>query len=203
MYKSFSIILGGISIQHECDQYTKHHGQLSEGEVFCSGPGSLHCKHIVHAVGPIWQGGRNKEEGQLYDCVTTSLEETDKRNLSSIAIPALCTGIFGYPASEATKVITESVRDYFKRPHSSSIKTVFLCDIVTSTVDLFVKAANKFFNQPDSKYHSTPGRGRSANRFEGDFYYARFLVNSLLLCIFEQTYSSYYQAKIKEYIHLV
>ncbi|CAG2248586.1 unnamed protein product [Mytilus edulis] len=157
---------GGISIQHECDQYTKHHGQLSEGEVFCSGPGSLHCKHIVHAVGPIWQGGRNKEEGQLYDCVTTSLEETDKRNLSSIAIPALCTGIFGYPASEATKVITESVRDYFKRPHSSSIKTVFLCDIVTSTVDLFVKAANKFFNQPDSKYHSRPGRGRSANRFE-------------------------------------
>ncbi|OPL33134.1 hypothetical protein AM593_03063, partial [Mytilus galloprovincialis] len=139
---------------------------LSEGEVFCSGPGSLHCKHIVHAVGPIWQGGRNKEEGQLYDCVTTSLEETDKRNLSSIAIPALCTGIFGYPASEATKVITESVRDYFKRPHSSSIKTVFLCDIVTTTVDLFVIAANKFFNQPDSKYHSTPGRGRSANRFE-------------------------------------
>ncbi|CAC5392514.1 Protein mono-ADP-ribosyltransferase PARP15 [Mytilus coruscus] len=156
---------GGNSIQQECDQYTKRHGQLSEGEVFCSGPGSLHCKHIVHAVGPIWQGGRNKEEGQLYDCVTTSLEETDKRNLSSIAIPALCTGIFGYPVSEATKVITESVRDYFKKTHSSSIKTVFLCDIVTSTVDMFIQAGNKFFNQPDGKYRSTPGRGCPANRF--------------------------------------
>ncbi|CAG2248583.1 unnamed protein product [Mytilus edulis] len=138
---------GGKGIQLECNQFTKTHGQLSAGEVFCSEPGSLHCKHIIHAVGPKWQGGRNKEEDYLRDCVAASLVETDKRHLSSIAIPALCTGRFAYPASEATNVITESVRDYLKKTKSSCIKKVFLCDIVTDTVDLFIKAGNELFNQ--------------------------------------------------------
>jgi O-acetyl-ADP-ribose deacetylase (regulator of RNase III) len=67
------------------------------------------------AVGPVWQGGGNQEEDHLYLCIESALKESENRNLSSIAIPALCTGIFGYPSKEATKVICEA---FFLNRHS-------------------------------------------------------------------------------------
>lgn len=112
-----------------------------------TGPGTLKCKFIIHAVGPVWQDGRNREEERLSDCVEAALTEAGLRKSSSIAFPALCTGIFGYPVGEATRVIVQGVKDHFKRNMHSSIRTVYLCDIKSTTVDLFVKAGNKYFGQ--------------------------------------------------------
>jgi O-acetyl-ADP-ribose deacetylase (regulator of RNase III) len=54
------------------------------------------------------------------------LKESENRNLMSIAIPALCTGIFGYPSKQATKVICEAIKNYFKDNQNSTVETVYL-----------------------------------------------------------------------------
>ncbi|VDI15797.1 Hypothetical predicted protein [Mytilus galloprovincialis] len=141
------ITKGGKSIQDECDQYTRYQGPLSEGECYSSKPGTLKCHMIVHAVGPSWQGGYNREEDLLQKCVKRAIVETEKNKYTTIAIPALCTGIFGYPAHQATRAIAQAVRDYFKRSKTSTVKTVCLCDVNDSSIDLFVKAGDKMFDQ--------------------------------------------------------
>ncbi|XP_071137980.1 protein mono-ADP-ribosyltransferase PARP14-like isoform X2 [Mytilus edulis] len=149
---------GGKSIQDECDQFTSYNGQLTEGECYCSKPGMLNCQMIVHAVGPVWQGGSNNEEDSLQQCVETALVETEKHKHTSIAIPALCTGIFGYPPHLATRAIALAVRDYFKRSKSSRVQTVYLCDVNKNSIDLFVKAGDKNFDKAKDRKPKYGGR---------------------------------------------
>ncbi|XP_071133739.1 protein mono-ADP-ribosyltransferase PARP14-like [Mytilus edulis] len=136
---------GGKDIQRECTKHVKQKGKLSEGEVYCSKAGKLKCKMIAHAFGPVWKNGRSNEEDHLRDCVMESMGETDNRSMSSIAIPAISTGIFGYPTDKATKVIVEAVQDYFKQNSNSKIKKVYLCDINEGTIKLFVDGMKKYF----------------------------------------------------------
>lgn len=144
-------IEGGKSIQDECEEYITKSGPLSDGEVFCSKSGDLNCKMIAHAVGPTWKGGKHNEEKYLVQCIETCLAVTEKNKFASIAIPALCTGIFHYPSEAATNVIVEIVKDYFRVHPSSCIQTVCLCDVVFDTVKLFKKAANMHFSKTASK----------------------------------------------------
>ena len=57
--------IGGNEIQKECTEHVRRNGKLSEGEIFCSKPGTLSCKMIVHACGPTWKGGFNQESDHL------------------------------------------------------------------------------------------------------------------------------------------
>ncbi|VDI00521.1 Hypothetical predicted protein [Mytilus galloprovincialis] len=152
---------GGNSIQKECDDYLRAKNRarrMYEGEIFCSAPGNLNCKMIAHAVGPVWQNGRSSEDEYLSECIETSLEKTEDMKYRSIAIPALCTGIFGYPANKATKVIVETIRDYMKgNGASSSVRQIYLCDVKEDIVDHFLSAVERFFDKANVKKQ----RGRS------------------------------------------
>ena len=120
---------------------------MSVGCIFCSKPGKLRCKMISHAVGPTWQGGKNNEENHLRDCVMASMEATDERSLTTIAIPAISTGVYGYPKDKATRVIVEAVSDYFKDCTESRIRTVYLCDVKDDMVKWFVVGMKKYFER--------------------------------------------------------
>ena len=100
-------------------------------------------------MGPVWQNGRNNEEDYLRETVIKSLEEGSSRNFKSIAFPALCTGVFGFPVREATRVIVEGVRDYFRENQDSSMDTVYLCDVKDDTVESFVEGLKRAFG-PES-----------------------------------------------------
>ncbi|XP_076078269.1 protein mono-ADP-ribosyltransferase PARP14-like isoform X2 [Mytilus galloprovincialis] len=156
---------GGKGIQDECDQYISYHGQLSEGECFGSGPGTLKCQMIIHAVGPVWQGGSNREEDLLHKCVETAIVETEQAQHTSIAIPALCTGIFGYPANQATRVIAQAVHDYLSSNRGSTVQRVYLCDVNENSVDLFVKAGDKVFGKREDGRGKTPSRAGYSDGF--------------------------------------
>ena len=126
----------------------KAKGNLSEGEIFCSKPGTLQCQMIIHAAGPVWKGGAQKEEEYLIKCVESSLAASEDNDFVSIAIPALCTGNFHYPPLEATNAIVNAVKNYFKWHSSSTIKVVVLCDVNDEAVNFFVRAGKKFFGDP-------------------------------------------------------
>ena len=128
----------------------KRKGQLTEGDVFMSSGGHLSCKAIVHALGPVWKGGKAHEEDTLKKAIEKCLQKMEKNDYSSVAIPALSTGAFHYPADRACSAIVEQITDQFKQS-SKSVKKVILCDINEKTVKCFIAALQK--NTGNTKVH--------------------------------------------------
>jgi O-acetyl-ADP-ribose deacetylase (regulator of RNase III) len=90
---------------------------------------------VIHAVGPVW--GAGDEDKKLSAAVTGSLHVADELHCSSIAMPAISTGIFGFPKERAARVIFSAIEEYFES-NSSSLKVVKIVLFDQSTVDVFV-----------------------------------------------------------------
>jgi O-acetyl-ADP-ribose deacetylase (regulator of RNase III) len=74
----------------------------------------LPARFVIHAVGPVWQGGHNGEAALLASAYRRSLEISAGASLQSIAFPAISTGIYGYPLDLATRVAVETVRGFLQ-----------------------------------------------------------------------------------------
>lgn len=68
----------------------------------------LPARYVIHAVGPVWQGGGHNEAELLASCYRKSILLAEERRLSSIAFPAISCGIYGYPISQAATIAIES-----------------------------------------------------------------------------------------------
>jgi O-acetyl-ADP-ribose deacetylase (regulator of RNase III) len=74
--------------------------------------GDLPARFVIHAVGPVWQGGGQGEAALLASAYRSALDEAARVGARSIAFPAISTGIYGYPLEEATSVAVEAVRGW-------------------------------------------------------------------------------------------
>ena len=100
-------------------------GGCATGEVKLTGGYLLPAKHIIHTVGPVWQGGGAREAELLASCYRNSLTLAVSKSLQSIAFPAVSTGIYGYPLAAASKIaIAETTR--FLRQHQD-LSVIFVC----------------------------------------------------------------------------
>lgn len=79
-------------------------GGCPTGEARATGAGRLAARHVVHAVGPVWQGGAAGEARLLASCHERSLELAAELGARSVAFPAISCGIYGYPAHLAAPV---------------------------------------------------------------------------------------------------
>jgi O-acetyl-ADP-ribose deacetylase (regulator of RNase III) len=70
----------------------------------------LRARWVVHTVGPVWYGGHDGEAELLAGCYRRSLEVADDVGATSIAFPAISTGLFGYPKDKAARVAVETIR---------------------------------------------------------------------------------------------
>ena len=68
--------------------------------------------HIIHAVGPVWRGGRNGEHELLDSCYRHALALAASHGLDSIAFPAISCGVFGYPLEQAAAIALSAARDW-------------------------------------------------------------------------------------------
>ncbi|ELT95659.1 hypothetical protein CAPTEDRAFT_222668 [Capitella teleta] len=147
---------GGEEIQEECRKHVAENGEIEVAEVYVSKPGQLRTyKHIMHAVGPEWKGGDDKEDELLGKCITNILREAEKKKAKSIAIPAISTGTYGYPIRKATDVIVTAIKDY----NSNTIDEILLVDIREEAVNSFCHALSEAFHQ-DVPIPVTAGRRR-------------------------------------------
>lgn len=71
----------------------------------------LKARHVIHTVGPVWHGGHSGEPGLLASCYRNSLAIAQSHRLTSLAFPAISTGVYGYPADEAAEVAVGTVCD--------------------------------------------------------------------------------------------
>jgi len=126
---------GGREIQEESDKWVREHGPVPTGGAAITGAGRLPARYVIHAVGPRW--GMGNEEELLRRAVQSALNLAEEKGLRSISLPAISTGIFGFPKPLGTKVILKAILDYFSENPHSSLREVRLCNIDTYTTRLF------------------------------------------------------------------
>ncbi len=113
---------GGYEIQEESNRYIKEHGPVKVGEVAVTGAGRLNARYVIHAVGP-----RYGVEGddKLESAVRKSLEKADELKLTSIALPAISTGIYGYPYHTCARIMANVLKEYKPRTLKSVIIVLY------------------------------------------------------------------------------
>ncbi|MDJ0946194.1 MAG: O-acetyl-ADP-ribose deacetylase [Kiloniellales bacterium] len=85
-------------------------GGCPTGEARITPGFDLAARHVIHAVGPIWRGGDQGEEAALAGAYRSSLALAAQAGLASIAVPAISTGIYGFPLDRATEIAVATCR---------------------------------------------------------------------------------------------
>jgi len=86
------------------------------GSAVATSAGSLPARFVFHAVGPVWQGGRQHEGKLLKSAYRTCLQLAVDHQCRSIAFPAISTGIYGYPVDRAARESLEAILDFLRQP---------------------------------------------------------------------------------------
>lgn len=133
---------GGEIIQRESDNWVRINGPVSHDRPAFTAAGSLPCRYVIHAVGPVW--GEGGEEAKLAAAVRGSLELAESLKLTSIAFPAISTGIFGFPLQLAAEVFARTIDTFLVQKNPANhLKLVRLVLLDQATSQVFIDAFNK------------------------------------------------------------
>ncbi|XP_008050991.1 poly [ADP-ribose] polymerase 14 [Carlito syrichta] len=137
----------GPELQDDCDQIVKRDGRLLPGNATISKAGKLPYRHVIHAVGPRWE--RDKAQKcvlLLKKAVEQSLLLAEKYKYRSIAIPAISSGIFGFPLGQCVETIVLAIKENFQNNQDGrSLKQIYLVDISEKTAKAFAEAVKTIF----------------------------------------------------------
>jgi O-acetyl-ADP-ribose deacetylase (regulator of RNase III) len=100
--------LGGPSIQAECNRLAP----IETGQAVITGGGNLKARHVIHAVGPVY--GEGDEEAKLASATRSSLEIARGKKLKTVALPAISTGIYGFPIRRAAEIMLETAMGFVR-----------------------------------------------------------------------------------------
>ncbi len=128
---------GGYVIQEESDRWVAGHGPVPTGQVAVTGAGRLPCKWVIHAVGPVWQGGGAHEEELLAAAVSNALLKAEEMKLQSIALPAISSGIFGFPKPRCAEIMIATAKEFYQEHTQSTLRRICFTNIDEQTVSLF------------------------------------------------------------------
>src|SRR5262245_55689516 len=101
----------------------------------------LPARHVIHTVGPVWDGGSYGEPALLASCYRRSLEIAVAHELGSIAFPAISTGVYGYPIELATPLAVATVKEFVTR--ESSLRDVVFCCFSPTDLAEYVRALGR------------------------------------------------------------
>lgn len=125
---------GGYAIQDESDRI----GRVPTGSAAITGAGALAAKYVIHAVGPVWNGRPPEENDRLLASATTAaLEIAREKALTSIAFPAVSSGIFGFPKDRCAHVMLQAVRGWAETHPDNNPRDIRFTIIDEETVTIF------------------------------------------------------------------
>ena len=111
---------GGGEIDRELQEIFDREGVCPPGKAVITTGGNLPARHVIHAVGPIFQGGNRSEPESLADCYINSLQLAIEKGIKSIAFPAISTGNHGYPIEKATPIALKAVKEFVEQAHQNN-----------------------------------------------------------------------------------
>lgn len=133
---------GGKTIQSESNAWIKKHGKVSHSEPAYTSGGKMPCKYVIHAVGPVW--GDGDEDAKLSDAVTGSLRVARDLGLASVTLPAISTGIFGFPKERAARIIFSAIENYLTQNPAFPLNTVRLILYGQADAELYLSFWNDY-----------------------------------------------------------
>lgn len=133
----------GRVLRKESRAWVKEHGPVPHEAPAYTSAGNLPCEYVIHAVGPVW--GSGDEDHKLTAAVNGSLERADELGLTSISLPAISTGIFGFPKERAARVIYRAAQRYFEKYPDSTLQQVRMTLYDQPTLDAFTRVFRSTF----------------------------------------------------------
>lgn len=131
---------GGPQIQRESDAWVLRHGPVMARKPAHTGAGRLPMRYVIHAVGPVWDATLPEHgDKELAEAVSGSLEAAESLGVSSLAMPAISTGIFGFPKERAAGIILNAMLRYFEGHPGSKLKQARLTLLDPASVAAFTK----------------------------------------------------------------
>lgn len=127
---------GRVLIEQSQD-WIQEHGIVETGEVAVTDAGELPCPKVIHAVGPVWQDGKHGEPELLGRAVFNSLLKADELRLGSLSIPAISSGIFGFPKDLCAEISLKTGIRFFRVHPDSSLRLIRFTNIDFKTASLF------------------------------------------------------------------
>lgn len=120
---------GGPEIMKACDAIRAAHGGCATGGAVLTTAGRLPARHVIHAVGPIWNAAMSADcDRLLKSAYYSSLSVAKEHDLKTIAFPSLSTGIYGFPIERAAPLAVRTVRDYLLQHPFEEIKFVLFSE---------------------------------------------------------------------------
>lgn len=132
---------GGPSIQAESTAWVQAHGPVQHDRPAWTHAGDLPCRFVIHAVGPVW--GEGNEDVRLGMAVMGSLDLAERLGCVSVALPAISTGIFGFPRPRAASILLGVTRDWASDHPFSGLRLVRMVLFDMPALQDFLDAAEE------------------------------------------------------------
>jgi O-acetyl-ADP-ribose deacetylase (regulator of RNase III) len=136
---------GGPAILAECRRIVGQIGSLPAGQAVITTGGRLSAKHVIHTVGPVYRDGKSGEAEKLASCHRESIRVADEHSIESLSFPAISTGAFGYPATEAASIAISSTVEALASTRNLSTVRFVLFDV--AALRTYMRAAETLQNQ--------------------------------------------------------
>jgi O-acetyl-ADP-ribose deacetylase len=116
---------GGPAILEECRRL----GGCETGDAKATTAGELSARYVIHAVGPVWQGGDQGEDELLASCHRRSLELAEELGCATVAFPAISTGVYRFPVDRAAEIaVRTAAEEPGRRPSVERVTFVLFSD---------------------------------------------------------------------------
>jgi O-acetyl-ADP-ribose deacetylase (regulator of RNase III) len=126
---------GGPTIQQQSNAWVDQHGPISHSNPAITDGGNLPSQFVIHVVGPRW--GEGEEPEKLRRAILGALRMAEEHDCRSLSLPAISTGIFGYPVDQAAHVILSALQGYQPADDDPTLKKVRITIIDKATLDPF------------------------------------------------------------------
>lgn len=123
---------GGPSIQEECEEYVKANGEVPVGGCGWTGAGDMEAKFVLHAVGPRYDEYEPAvSELLLTSCIINTLERAKELKVRSLSIPAISSGVFGFPRASCASIILQTCAKWVTSQDPGPLGRIRLCNFDT------------------------------------------------------------------------
>ena len=134
-------VKGGPVIEEQSRRLIERIGEVPTGKAVMTDAGRLPCKFVIHTVGPVW--GEGDEPEKLRRAVWNVLTLAELYNLRSVSMPAISSGVFGFPKPLCAEILLATAAEFLKQP-AVKLSEVVMCNHDRQTTEIFMAAARSF-----------------------------------------------------------